>query len=62
MAKCTDCGKTMTKEEVELNDICQECVQAIADDVDREALGDESFEYFKATGYFDDHDAFGDKS
>lgn len=59
--KC-DCGAKLTTEIDKINGMCKECVQGLADEIDREMLGDEDFKYFKDTGYFDDHDAFGDKS
>ena len=57
--KCEWCGAEMTKAEAKLNDICTECVQGACDDADRDMLGDD-FNYFKDTGYLDDH-TFGDK-
>ncbi len=58
--KCEWCGKPMTQKEAELNDICTECVQGAADEIDRDMLGDESFEFLKLSGYLDDN-TFGDK-
>ena len=46
--KRCSCGNRLEKGQ----DICSECAQA--DDCDREMLG-EDYDYFEASGYFEEH-------
>jgi hypothetical protein len=59
--KCNSCGKKLTKHDLSLNkDICQSCVSDLAEEIDREMLGDD-YDHFETSGYFEDHGYFGDK-
>ncbi len=57
--KCTECGKLVPADSWN-EDVCNECVNAFEEDVDREMLGDD-YDHFKNSGYFEEHGHFGNK-